>query len=167
MRLEHEIFVDAPADDAWQVLGQQFGAIAQWSATLRASSLVGPLGVGAVRTCEGVGFGPFPPGETTEALTRFDPEQRALSYEATSGLPWFVSSARNAWRVEALGPRRCCVRSRATIALAWWLRPLSWLLPWLLARDLARFSEELRHRIEHGEPHPRKVAASSTVRAPA
>ncbi|MBX2800856.1 MAG: SRPBCC family protein, partial [Myxococcales bacterium] len=72
MEMRRTIEMEASADQAWQVLGERFGDIAQWSSTLATSSLQGTLGVGATRVCQGTGFGPFPPGEVTEELVEFD-----------------------------------------------------------------------------------------------
>ncbi len=163
MEFETEILIQASAEAAWQVLGEQFGDIAQWSATLRSSSKKGELGVGCERTCEGVGFGPFPPGEVTETLTAFDDDAHRFTYKADAGLPWFVKQARNAWSVESVGPNECIVRSKATVELVWFLRPFGSLLPLLLAHDMEHFSDELRHRVETGKPHPRKLAMLSTA----
>lgn len=158
MEIQTEILVDAPAAEAWRVLGQNFAAIGQWSATFRTSSLEGALGVGAIRTCEGVGFGPFPPSQVTEKLTRFDPEAMCFAYVATSGLPSFIEEASNVWSIDAMGPGKCRVRSCAEVRPVWWLRPLGFLIPLLAQRDMDRFSEELQYQIERGSPHPRKIA---------
>lgn len=158
MEFHTDIEIDASADEAWQVLGEQFGDIAEWSATLATSHLVGDLGVGATRSCEGTGFGPFPPGVVTEKLTLFDRQARALTYEANTGLPPFVLTAMNRWTIESLGPERCRVHSHATVQLAWWARPLGFLMPWMMRGDMDRFSEEMRHRIERGVAHPRAAA---------
>lgn len=161
MDMRHEIVLETSAAAAWQLLGEEFADIATWSASLAASSIVGDLGVGGGRVCEGLGFGPFPPSRITETLTQFDREEMALTYVATEGLPPFVRRAENRWTVEALAPHRCRVHMHATVSLVWWARPVGFLLPNLLARDVGRFVDELRHRAEEGVPHPRNRASGA------
>ncbi len=160
MEMRHEVHIDAPASDAWLVLGRGFGNICEWSATLASSELVGELGVGASRRCQGTGFGPFAPGLVTEELTAFDPEAMTFTYVARDGLPSFLHHAENAWSIHANGPARCRVAFQATVRAAWWAFPIIWILPLLLRADLAKMSEEMKHRIETGVPHPRAAATS-------
>ena len=68
MELRREVEVAATVDEAWAVLGEQFGEIAAWTNAILASSLEGKLGVGAVRTCTIEGFGPFKEGAVKERL---------------------------------------------------------------------------------------------------
>jgi len=157
--MRHEVQIDAPASDAWHVLGVGFGTICEWSASLAASELHGDLGVGASRSCQGTGFGPFPAGVVTEELTHFDAATMTFTYEAREGLPPFVRHAGNAWSIHADGPERCVVRFEATVELAWWAWPAGWLLPRMIRADLGKMTEEMKHRIEHGTPHPRAAAA--------
>ncbi len=161
MKIITELDVNASASRAWQVLGEEFGDVAGWSATLASSSLNGTLEVGAVRTCMGTGFGPFPPGAVTEELTHFDREKRAFTYVGRDGIPSFVRHAENAWSVVDTGGNTCQVRSEATLEVAWWLRPVAFLMPWMMRSDMRKFTEELRHMIEHGTPHPRATDAKA------
>jgi len=161
MDFRTEIKISASAEKAWDVLGQQYASISDWSASLVSSSLQGTLGVGAIRACKGVGFGPFPPGEVSEKLTKFEPENYEFSYVGLDGLPSFIKQVENTWSIESIDEKNCVVRSHASIVLAMWLRPLGWLLPWLLKRDMRLFTEELKYRIERGKPHPRKIALLS------
>lgn len=158
MELTTTIELDAPASAAWQVLGEEFGTIHTWSSSLSNSHLIGDLGVGAVRVCTGEGFGPFPPGQVRERLLAFDRDGMQFTYEATEGLPWFVRRARNRWRVEPLGSDRCAVTTHATVELAWWVRPVGFLLPRAMKAALNTFLDELRARVE-SEADPRALAS--------
>jgi len=159
VQLNTEIIIAAPASEAWKVLGQHFGAIGEWAAAIHRSKLDRDVGVGAMRTCEIGGFGPFANGEIVERLTHFDPETMSFGYVVSTGLPGFIESAENRWSIEALGPERCRVLSRATIVLRWWVRPVGPLMGWRMRADSQKFKEELEHRVEHGQAHPRKVRA--------
>jgi len=157
MELYKEIVVRAPAAAAWAVLGERFGQIAEWAAPITASSLEGALGVGAVRTCHIAGFGPVAPAAIRERLIDFDPQARSFTYEALDGMPGFIAKAINRWSVHARDAGSCTVRTHATLELR---GPVAWLgrlLKWKLQADGQRVLDELRHQIEHGRPHPRKL----------
>ncbi|TPV94050.1 MAG: SRPBCC family protein [Myxococcales bacterium FL481] len=154
-----EVELNASADQAWQLIGEQFGEIGDWASGLRASSLDRKVAVGAVRTCEINGFGPFPAGTIKEELLEFDPAARKFSYAAKSGMPRMFRSAKNRWSIEALGEDRCRVRSHASVDLHWWALPIAKLAGWGIHSEIERFAEDLRHRIERGVAHPRKQSA--------
>ena len=143
MKIQTILDIDAPASAVWQVLGEQFGEVAEWSTTIEKSSLDRPLGEGAVRTCDIKAFGPVPAGQITEELTRFDRSSRSLTFVVRSGIPGFMRFVENAWTVEALDDGRSRATSRARFDLAWWMVPLSPLLRMQLARGIRSFVGEL------------------------
>ena len=161
MKIRTEFKVSAPAERAWEVIAEKFGDAAEWAATLESTSLKGSLGVGAIRTCHTKGVGPFPPATIEERLIDFDPKQQRYTYVVESGLPPIFKSAQNSWSVESISETSCIVHTHVIAKLSLWLRPLEWLFPLLLKRDLKKTFEELRHYIEHGKPHPRKVKSIS------
>jgi hypothetical protein len=165
MDMHGEIFIQAPARAAWAVLGERFGRIAEWAAPITASSLVGAPGAGAVRTCHIAGFGPVKPGVIRERLVTFDARAMSFTYEAVSGMPAFVASAVNRWSVHHRGDTACVVSTHATIELRGAARLLGWLMRSRLQRDGALVLEELRHMVEQGQAHPRKVAAARPIGA--
>ncbi len=148
MKINTEIQIHAPASSAWTVIGERFGEIAEWTSSLNSSSLSGELAVGTERYCDNPGWGPFPEGQTVERLTEFSPHERALTYEPTDGLPWFVTSAKNRWTVTPLGDEKCLVRSDATVELMFFLRPLGFIFTALLAGPMKTLLGELTTAIE-------------------
>lgn len=162
MDMHFSIELDAPASAAWRVLGEDFGDIAGWTSSLLSSGLDRERPeVGAVRTCASPGWGPFPAGEVTEELTRFERDAMTFTYAATSGLPPFVRAAQNRWTVEPTGPERCVVHSHATLELAWWAWPMVPFVRLSTRGPLRELTEELRHRVERGCAHPRVAVAST------
>jgi hypothetical protein len=159
MDLRAEVIIHAPAPVVWAVLGERFGQISQWAAPITSSALAGPPGVGAVRTCHIAGFGPIKPGAIKERLIAFDPEARSFTYAAIDGLPGFVKRAINRWSVHARGERLCLVRTHAALELRGPMRSLGFYLERRLQADGSRALDELRHYIEEGRPHPRKLRA--------
>jgi hypothetical protein len=154
-----EIELDVPASEAWRVLGEEFGSIGDWASGLRSSSLDREVEVGALRTCELRAFGPFPSGQIIEELLEFDRHAMKFTYAPTSGMPPMFETAKNRWSVEPLGDDRCRVKSHASIDVNWWALPLAKLFGRGIRSGVDTFAEELRHRIEKGQAHPRKLAA--------
>ena len=147
MKIQTTLVIDSPASAVWQVLGEQFADVANWTDAINKSSLDRPLGEGAVRTCDLKAFGPVPAGKITEEVTRLDRDSRALTYVVLSGVPSFMRFVENAWTVEALDDQRSRVISQATFRLAWWIVPLSPLLRFQLGRGLRSFMGELGNTV--------------------
>ena len=81
MEIRAELAINAPAEDAWVVVGERFGQISEWASAITQSVIDGPPAAGRVRTCQVAGFGPIAAGVIRERLIRFDPDARSLSYE--------------------------------------------------------------------------------------
>lgn len=163
MEMTAQIRVEVSAAQAWDVVGARFGEVAAWAAPITASSLDRTSATaGAVRTCHVTGFGPMRDMVARERLLSFDDTGRSLLYQAVDGMPRFVRRATNRWTVEPDGEHACVVRTRATLDVAWWLRPAAPFTAPRLRRDGAAVLEELAHLLVTGRPHPRRVAASGT-----
>lgn len=158
IELRTSVEVEAPAEEVWRVLADDFGDVGAFASSLRASSLDGPVEVGATRVCEVAAVGPFPPRTMNEKLVQLDPRRMKLAYEAGAGMPAVIRSATNRWSVEPLGDGRCRAHSRASIEVAWWALPLAPLFRMSIGKELRQFGEELRLHVEQGALHPRKLA---------
>ncbi len=156
-----EITINAPASEAWRVMGERFGDIGHWASPITASRLDGDAAVGAVRDCHIAGFGPIGAGIIKEQLTRFQPDEMTFQYDAIQGMPNFIRSATAQWTVEAIGPGACVAQTKATVSLRGLARLASPILKPRMMKDGLRVLEELKHYLEHGQPHPRKAAAQA------
>jgi len=153
--LETKIDIDAPADAAWEVLGERFGEIAEWTSSITVSSLNGELQVGGTRTCENSrGFGPFKPGIIEERLVIFDRSSMTFEYEGISGLPGMLRKAGNHWTVQEVDEDHCVVRSEAHIELKGFIRVFAPFMRLAMKSAVRKFTEELRFRVSNGYPHP-------------
>jgi len=158
MEMRAEVVINAPAEDAWAVIGERFGDIGEWASAITESVMDGSPAVGRVRTCQVARFGPIAAGVIEERLTGFDPEARSLSYEAAAGMPWFIADAASRWSVHPGPGSACTVRIHATLALRVAARPLSAALRWRMRADTRRVLAELRHRVEAHHPGPASLA---------
>jgi hypothetical protein len=95
----------------------------------------------------------------TETIVGFDGANRTLTYQATAGLPAFVTTARNTWTITALSATQCRVDIAAEFTthgiLGWLARTV--ILARVL-RDGRHLLDDLRHYIETGTPSPRKLS---------
>lgn len=158
MRIETEVVVNRPAQAVWAVLGNQFGEAHVWG-----SALIHTQGHGrsiAPQVCESRTCHINGMGRIRERLLDFDPDQFTLEYEVVEGFPFFVVRGVNRWTLVAEGEMVTRVRSVATIttrgAVGMLMAPMLRLQMTSLMR---RLLEELKHYVEHGSPHPRKVKA--------
>jgi hypothetical protein len=157
--LTQTILVQAPAEAVWQAVAAGFDRVGEWATAIPASTACPVPGsvTGAPvpgRVCR-TGMALVP--EVTETIVAFDEAGRTLTYEATAGIPSFVTLARNRWQVTAVGEQR----SRVTFAAELRVRgPLGWLARWWLLARVGRTGrfllDDLRHYVEHGVASPRK-----------
>ena len=164
IELRTSVDVDAPAEEVWRVLADEFGDVGEFASSLRASSLDGPVEVGATRVCEVAAVGPFPPRTLTEKLLELDARRMTLAYAAGGEVPAVFRSATNRWSIVPLGEGRCRAHSHAAMEVAWWALPLVPLFRVSVDREVRRFGEELRLRVERGALHPRKLAQVTKAR---
>jgi hypothetical protein len=162
MEMRAELVINAPAEDAWVVVGERFGEIAEWASAITESVMDGPPVAGRVRTCQVAGFGPIAAGVIKERLIRFDPEARSLSYEAAAGMPRFIVGAVSRWSIHAGPGSACTVRIHATLTLRPRARPLSPALRWRMRADTRRVLAELRNRVEAGRRSSAGLAQSAS-----
>jgi Polyketide cyclase / dehydrase and lipid transport len=168
-----EFVVAAPADAVWDVIGRRFDRIGEWATAIPASTALPPsaetaatqavtrLPVGQIvggapvvgRVCTtGVRLVP----RVTETLVAYDETNRTLTYEG-SGLPAFVTTARNTWTVTPLDEPRCRVTLRARFVTRGLLGHLGrWAILAQVGRTSRYLADDLRHYVETGRPSPRK-----------
>ena len=173
-----QLRIDAPAGRVWEVIGPGFARIGDWASVIPASAPVpvpaatlgpaaGPPAAIAAPPVQGrvcmTGSRMLP--QVTELLVAYDPVGRTLTYQA-SGMPAFVTLARNTWAVIPDGESACLV------ILAAQFRARG--LPGLLARSVVAIQSrrnarllqaDLRHYLSHCTPSPRKLRQLSRLRS--
>ena len=165
--LSRHLTVEAPADAVWDLVGRHFDRIGDWATAIPGSTAAGE-GLAPPRSPAGPVAGDAPvPGrvcqtgirlvpEVTETIVAYDAAAGTLTYQAT-GLPRFITIARNTWTVTPLDDRHTRLTLQAEFdtrglfgVLARWaiLLQVAW-----TGRHLAR---DLTYYIRHGRPSPRK-----------
>ena len=143
MEVRTTLDIDGPAaTTTWQVFGEDFGNVSEWSAGFVSSSLDGPVAQGAMRTVELKAGGPVA-GSITQEITEFDRASRTLTYEMRTGMPGFIHAVQNRWTIEELDAGHSRIGGRATFQFAWWTLPLRPLLRIKMSKTLTAFAAEL------------------------
>jgi hypothetical protein len=171
--LSTEFVVAAPAAAVWDVIGRRFDRIGAWATAIRASTaLLHPAGTATAREVTRLPVGQFIAGapvagrvcttgvrlvpRVTETLVAYDEANRTLTYEG-SGMPAFVTTARNTWMVTPHDERRCRVTLRARFVTRGLLGHLGRRAILAQVGRTSRYlADDLRHYVETGSPSPRK-----------
>jgi len=152
--LKAEITIDAPPDQVWRIVASDFGDIAHWATGIYASRMISGgdrIGRGSARSCDTM------MGTIEETLIEFDDDQRRLAYEGR-GMPFFIRQAVNRWSVDAAGQTTSVLRIHATLVLIPVIGTIIWAMSAPRMRRLRmHVPEELKHLVETGEIHPRKI----------
>lgn len=162
--LTSRIVIAVPADTVWDLVAHRFDRIGDWATAIPSSTAIpaqpaGPATAAPVagRVCH-TGLRRYP--EVTESIVAYDDTHRTLTYEATAGMPAFVTTARNQWRVTALDDNRTEVAFTARAEVRGVLGRLAW---WVLLLQVDRTGRhllaDLKYYVEHDTPSPRKRRA--------
>jgi hypothetical protein len=158
MKVSSTIDIDAPADQAWEVIGPGFGRVGDWVAAIATSR---PIGAGSPHGAPAAGraCNVTTPGidQITEQLTDYDVKARRLTYRLSGGMTRLVSDAANTWQVRPLPGGRAEFRMDATVefvGLARLAGPLARAYLTVLGR---RTSRDLKTYVETGVPSRAKV----------
>lgn len=103
-----DVEVDAPADQVWSILVDDFYTAHEWSSSI--TSITPHDTVAGGRYCEVPGF-----GTTDERITLLDREKMTLVYSIeASEVPHFVEDTENEWIVADIGGDRSRISSRVS-----------------------------------------------------
>lgn len=151
MRVVQSVVINASAEQVWEVVGRGFPDIGAWASAVPRSE---PTPTGDGRVCAVAGG--VLTDHVVERLIAYDDTARSLMYEAQAGLPAVIAEARNTWTVQPLGDSRARVSVSAGVVLSDPWRAAAPALAVTLHAVGRRTLRELRHRVETGEPTPRK-----------
>jgi len=159
--LSRHIVIDASADTVWEVIAERFDRIGDWATAISSSaattadpSLIQVAAPIRARVCD-TGIRALP--QVTETIVAFDPAARTLTYQATAGMPAFVTVARNTWTVTELAGNRCRVDIAAEFTTRGILGGIArTVILARVSRDGRHLLDDLKHYVETGTPSRRK-----------
>ena len=155
LSIRQSVEVAASPDRVWQILGRDFGGLDKWASLVPHASLTQLPSGATQRQCSTA------IGEFKETVTEYDEARRRLAYRVDAGTPPVVSEMTNAWQVMPVDGGRSRVEMEMTVqliddapaAVAEGMKAN-------FAAVTRQLTEELRHYVETGRPHPRKLAAA-------
>ena len=153
MRIVKELSIDKSVDDAWEVLGVQFGEIDKWASYMRRSELSGKLEIGGARALETA------QGPVKQQLTSFNPERNSLSYKAIAGSPFFAKATNVEWSLA----QNTGNNAKLTVDFEIVFKGITVILTPIVKKKLGKVIDEMlqefKYFVENGQPHPRKIAS--------
>ncbi len=160
MQVKRELTINASADKLWQIIGEDYNNVGDWTSEVPSSKPNPDLPAGEGRVCSTSGF-----GDAKETITEYDERRRALSYVAeVEKMPFFVRQMGNSWRIEARDDNRSVVHMHLKGDL---LPVFSQLMGPIMKRQLAKSAdtilEELKYYAETDKIHPRKQKQLATA----
>ena len=154
--------IQVPAASVWKVIGTGFPDADRWASAVYQSSVrvdgSSPSGAPFTgRTCE-TSIGP-----ARETILLYDEDAGRISYEAQADkMPGFVRKLVADWRIHPEGVGMVRVEMKLTVDLK---PPFNFIMPPMMRMQMgplvAKTLEELKHFVEKGTPHPRKLKQMS------
>jgi len=156
MYVTEQVTINAPAAQVWHVLAENYATVGAWASAIAHSTVNDDVADGAVgRVCH-TDF-----GQLKETVTQFDEHTGTFAYHA-DGMPFFVREAGNTWTVRPHSADTTVVDMRLEMTfmpiIGRLMQPIMRRQMQHTARD---FVEELKHYVETGQIHPRKLAAQA------
>lgn len=154
-----EVIIDAPIDEAWEVLGPQFQDVHKWASSVKHSTSLNNESLNG-STCNERGCTVKGVGEIKEKLLTYSPENYSLSYQVHEGMPKMIKYASNNWQLIDLGNGKTKLKLKIRLETKGFM---GWLMGGMMKKKMTKLSgeiaEEFKYYVETGKPHPRKIKA--------
>ncbi|WP_374957560.1 SRPBCC family protein [Gilvibacter sp.] len=154
IKATYQIEIDAPIDEVWDALAVDYGGIGKWASGVNHVVEFSGEGADAKRFCSisAAGF-----NDTREKVIKWDPENYYFEYELYEGLPGFVRYSINKDKLTPKGNKTIWTSYNDMRVGGFMGLTMKWMMRKQLTKVLQNKAEELKHFVETGEAHPRKV----------
>ncbi|WP_437439846.1 SRPBCC family protein [Eudoraea algarum] len=154
LQASYEIEIDAPIETVWNALAVDYGGIGKWASGVNHVVEFSGEGGDAKRFCSisAAGF-----NDTRERVIKWEPENYYFEYELYEGLPGFVRYSINKDKLTPKGDKTIWTSYNDMRVGGFMGLTMKWMMRKQLTKVLQNKAEELKHFVETGEPHPRKV----------
>jgi hypothetical protein len=156
IQVKQELAIDAPIEKVWEIMGNQFAKIHLWSTNFKDSKPGGSSRFSGLEYSERITQ--TERGETVQELDAFDTTMHSLSYHISKGAPGIAKQANAVWSLKSDGA------NSTTVILEFYMETkgfLGFLMTPLIKKGMGKSAEEiaedLKHYVETGNPHPRKL----------
>ncbi len=168
MSKEPKMMIDASAEKIWEVLVGDFVNVQKWMASIDRSS---PMSGTPIPGAPAVGRDahiPLNDGVMADKIVGIDKGNWTLHMDTDlKNIEGFnpMLGFKNSVYIKPVGQNRCEVTWTRSPKVVWYLSFMYPLLKKALYPGFVRSLEELKHIVETGKPHPRKIAAFETQSA--
>jgi hypothetical protein len=147
--------IEGPVDQVWQTVAHEFADISTWSSAVAASTAAEVVPLEGVpvggRVCSVPGF-----GDLTETITSYSEADTSLGFEVT-GMPSFVTLARNNLQVRPLGANRSEVTAQIRMETNVIGKAMGPMFALKLKKTLRTLLDELAEYVENGSVSRKKA----------
>ena len=159
IEVKKQIVINAPVAEVWRVLADEYHRVGEWASSIDHSAInhEAPVPDGLEyggRICSVPGF-----GDLKESFTNYDADNLTYSYEATDGMPFFVTKAGNTWSLSKKGEKTVVDMHLIADVNLFPGKLMQAMMKRQFDRQAGEVIEELKYFVEQGKPHPRKVKA--------
>jgi hypothetical protein len=158
MEIITKLTIEKNTNEVWQIMGNQFDQIHIWASFFKDSKPSGKKKFNEIdfSARETVVEG----GENTHSLDVFDSKNHTLSYTVTAGAPPFADKAQAEWALESTNEDSCTASITVNMELKEMVpeEKAAEVKHWL-SKSSNEMLEEMKHFIETGNLHPRKLNA--------
>ena len=158
IHIQKELEINQNVEVVWEIMGKQFAQVDKWSTNFKNSKPGGSPKFDGLAYSERITL--TGRGETVQVLDSFDSTTHTLTYHITKGKPSIAKQASAIWSVNIVDA------NKSTVVLEFDMTTkglLGFLMTPLIKKGIGKsaleIAEDLKHYVENGEPHPRKVEA--------
>lgn len=156
IHIQKEIEISKQIDEVWEVMGKQFAQVHLWSTNFKDSKPGGTVKFTDLDYSERITV--TGRGETIQALDAFDSANHSLAYHITKGAPGIAKHASAVWSLKSTTPNKTTVVLEFNMETKGFVGFLmSPLIKLGIGKSATEIGEDLKHYLENGKPHPRKV----------
>ena len=170
MSKQPKMIFDAPAEKIWNVLVGDFVPVHKWMASIdRSTPMAGTPIPGAPAVGRDAHI-PLNDGIMADRIVGIDAANWVLHMDTDlKNIKGFnpMLGFKNSVYIKPIDKARCEVTWTISPKVVWYLSPMYFMLKKALFPGFMRSLEELKHIVETGKPHPRKVAAFEKEGMPA
>lgn len=161
MSKQPRIVIDASAQQIWDVLVGDFVNLQKWMASIdRSTPMAGTPIPGAPMVGREAHIS-VNDAIMSDKIVGIDQSEWTLHLDTDlKGIKGFspIKGFKNSVYIKPMGPDQCDVTWTVEPKVVWYLMPMYFVFKKALFSGFMRSLEELKHIVETGKPHPRKVA---------
>jgi hypothetical protein len=155
MEIKVQVTINKSIDEAWEVMGNQFGEAHLWSSNFKTSKPSGK------KKFEGIDYSlrdtTTPNGNTIQELREFDAENYSLKYEITAGKPEIAQFVSSHWYHKESNEGTIAFMDSIMEPKKELPKEMETKIQMGLTASFQTLADELKFYLEEGKPHPNNL----------